>query len=327
MRTPQFWLIWMVLCLNVTAGIAVLAMASPMLQEVFGGKLLGLDAHAILSDAAEDGDRRGGGGSRRPDQPVQQPRPHLLGVDVGLSRPQEHLFRVLRRGHGRSTRSLPTWGIWGWRSLFVASVCIILTMYGGGFATIPAYLADIFGTQMVGAIHGRLITSWSVAGVVGPMIIASLRQTQLAAGVPKNLVYDNTLYIMAGFCSYGLICNCARPPGEGQALYERGASSRASGRCSTRRHRRKRSRTPRGAAWARCWWVSSHGLRSASPSPSASISHCKRRRRCSDREIVILPRSYGGGGAKRRRGTSPSARCARSSPVRTGEDEFCFNTL
>jgi hypothetical protein len=98
---------------------------------------------------------------------------------------------------------------------FVASVCVIITMYGGGFATIPAYLADIFGTQMVGAIHGRLITSWSVAGVVGPAIIAGLRETQLANGVPKNLVYDNTLYIMAGLLFCGLICNLlVRPVNE-----------------------------------------------------------------------------------------------------------------
>jgi MFS family permease len=102
---------------------------------------------------------------------------------------------------------LPTWGHLGLPFLFVASICIILTMYGGGFATVPAYLADIFGTQMVGAIHGRLITSWSVAGVVGPAIIAGLRQFQLDHGVAHNLVYDFTLYIMAGLLFVGLICN------------------------------------------------------------------------------------------------------------------------
>jgi hypothetical protein len=108
--------------------------------------------------------------------------------------------------------SLPTFGHLGLAGAFVAAACVILTMYGGGFATIPAYLADIFGTQMVGAIHGRLITSWSVAGVAGPMIIASLRQTQLAAGVAKSLVYDNTLYIMAGLLFIGLICNALVRP-------------------------------------------------------------------------------------------------------------------
>jgi hypothetical protein len=80
-------------------------------------------------------------------------------------------------------------------------------MYGGGFATIPAYLADLFGTQMVGAIHGRLITSWSVAGVVGPALIAGLRQFQIDHGVAHALVYDITLYLMAFLLFCGLICN------------------------------------------------------------------------------------------------------------------------
>jgi len=102
---------------------------------------------------------------------------------------------------------LPTWGHLGIAALFVASICIIMTMYGGGFATVPAYLADIFGTQMVGAIHGRLITSWSVAGVVGPALIAGLRQFQIDHGVAHALVYDITLYIMAGLLVVGLLCN------------------------------------------------------------------------------------------------------------------------
>ena len=102
---------------------------------------------------------------------------------------------------------LPTWGHLGLPALFVISICIILTMYGGGFSTVPAYLADIFGTQMVGAIHGRLITAWSVAGVVGPALIAGMRQFQIDHGVPHALVYDRTLYIMAVLLFGGLVCN------------------------------------------------------------------------------------------------------------------------
>jgi MFS family permease len=102
---------------------------------------------------------------------------------------------------------LPTWGHLGIPILFVASVCVILTMYGGGFATVPAYLADIFGTQMVGAIHGRLITAWSVAGVVGPALVAGLRQFQIDHGVAPARVYDTTLYIMAFLLFCGLVCN------------------------------------------------------------------------------------------------------------------------
>jgi MFS family permease len=210
-RTPQFWLIWLVLGLNVTAGIAVLAMASPMLQEVFGGRLLGLDARAALSDAQKAAIVAAAAG--------------LVGL-LSLFNSLGRIFWASMSDYlGRKNTYyvffafgivlyalLPTFGHMGLAGAFVAAACMILTMYGGGFATIPAYLADIFGTQMVGAIHGRLITSWSVAGVAGPMIIAGLRQTQLAAGVPKNLVYDNTLYIMAGLLLVGLVCNALVRP-------------------------------------------------------------------------------------------------------------------
>jgi len=211
MATPQFWLIWMVLGLNVTAGIAVLAMASPMLQEVFGGKLLGLDVHAALSDPQK--------------KAIVAAAAGLVGL-LSLFNSLGRIFWASMSDYlGRKNTyfvffilgialyaSLPTLGHMGLALAFVAAACVILTMYGGGFATIPAYLADVFGTQMVGAIHGRLITAWSVAGVAGPMIIASIRQTQLAAGVPKNLVYDNTLYIMAGLLLVGLICNALVRP-------------------------------------------------------------------------------------------------------------------
>jgi MFS family permease len=205
-RTPQFWYIWGVLCVNVTAGIAVIAMASPMLQEVFGAKLLGLDAHTVLSDAQKAALVAAAAG--------------LVGL-ISLFNSVGRIFWASASDYlGRKNTYfiffvlgmllyalLPTWGHLGLAGLFVASVCVILTMYGGGFATVPAYLADIFGTQMVGAIHGRLITSWSVAGVVGPALIAKLREAQLAAGIPKNLVYDRTLYIMAALLFIGFVCN------------------------------------------------------------------------------------------------------------------------
>jgi hypothetical protein len=99
--------------------------------------------------------------------------------------------------------SLPTLGHLGLAGRFVITVCLILTMYGGGFATVPGYLADIFGTQMVGAIHGRLLTAWSVAGIIGPFLIAAVRQAQINAGVAQRLVYDRTLYILAGLLPRG----------------------------------------------------------------------------------------------------------------------------
>jgi MFS family permease len=210
-RTPQFWLIWGVLCLNVTAGISVIAMASPMLQEVFGGRLLGLDVHATLTTAQKAAIVASAAG--------------LVGL-ISLFNSLGRIFWASLSDYlGRKATyviffvlgmvlyaALPTWGHMGLAAAFVASICIILTMYGGGFATIPAYLADIFGTQMVGAIHGRLITAWSVAGVVGPALIAGLREVQLANGVPKSLVYDGTLYIMAFLLFCGLILNLMVKP-------------------------------------------------------------------------------------------------------------------
>jgi hypothetical protein len=92
-------------------------------------------------------------------------------------------------------------------ALFVLFVCIILSMYGGGFATIPAYLSDLFGTKMVGAIHGRLLTAWSTAGVLGPLLIGYLRQYQLDHGVPKAQVYSFTMYILAALLALGFLCN------------------------------------------------------------------------------------------------------------------------
>ena len=101
----------------------------------------------------------------------------------------------------------PTLAHMGALSLFVIAFCVILSMYGGGFATVPAYLADIFGTQFVGAIHGRLLTAWSTAGVLGPLVIGYIRDAQIAAGVPRALVYDRTMYILVGFLLVGLIAN------------------------------------------------------------------------------------------------------------------------
>lgn len=211
-KTPQFWLVWGVLFLNVTAGIAVISMASPMLQDVFGGKLAGLtEAAADLTPVQKAAIVAAAAG--------------LVGL-ISLFNSLGRLFWAsLSDRIGRKNTYytffvlgiivyclLPTWGHLGMAGLFVISICVILSMYGGGFATVPAYLADLFGTQMVGAIHGRLLTAWSAAGIVGPMLIASIRQAQLDAGVAKNLVYDRTLYIMAALLFVGLICNLLVKP-------------------------------------------------------------------------------------------------------------------
>jgi hypothetical protein len=96
----------------------------------------------------------------------------------------------------------------GNKALFVLAFGIILSMYGGGFATIPAYLADIFGTQFVGAIHGRLLTAWATAGIVGPVVVNYIREAQIGAGVaPGPALYTGTMYILAGMLALGLIAN------------------------------------------------------------------------------------------------------------------------
>jgi MFS family permease len=205
-KTPQFWCIWVVLCMNVSAGIGVLAMASPMFQDVFGGRLIGADPSVTLSTEQKAAIVAAAAG--------------LVGLISLLNSLGRIFWSSVSDYIGRKNTYfiffilgivlyclMPTLGHAGLAGLFVVTVCVIMTMYGGGFATVPAYLADMFGTQMVGAIHGRLLTAWSVAGVIGPLLIANIRQFQLDHGVAKNLVYDNTLYILAGLLLIGLIAN------------------------------------------------------------------------------------------------------------------------
>jgi hypothetical protein len=93
------------------------------------------------------------------------------------------------------------------KGLFALMFGTIASMYGSGFATVPAYLADIFDTQFVGAIHGRLLTAWSTAGIIGPVVVNYIRQGEFAAGVPLDHVYDVTIYILAGMLALGFFCN------------------------------------------------------------------------------------------------------------------------
>jgi MFS family permease len=204
---PQFWLVWMVLFLNVSAGIGILAMASPLLQEVFGGRLIGVDLAFNDLDAAQKG--------------------QIAAIAAGFTGLLS-LFNICGRFLwascsdyiGRKATyfvflmlgfvlyvSIPSLAHSGQLALFVAFICIILSMYGGGFSTVPAYLADLFGTQMVGAIHGRLLTAWAAAGVLGPILISYIREYQIAHGVPKAQAYDVTMYVLAGLVLVGVLCN------------------------------------------------------------------------------------------------------------------------
>jgi len=207
-KTPQFWLIWWVLCLNVSAGIGIIGMASPMLQEVFGGKLighpeLGFNALSVEQKAAIAAIAAGFAG--------------LLSLfNIGGRFFWASLSDYIGRKNTYYVFFLlgialyapaPWFAQIGSKVLFVLAFGIILSMYGGGFATVPAYLADMFGTQFVGAIHGRLLTAWSTAGVIGPVVVNYIREAQLAAGVPRDHLYDFTSYVLCGMLIIGLICN------------------------------------------------------------------------------------------------------------------------
>lgn len=204
---PQFWLIWMVLCMNVSAGIGVIGMASPMLQEVFGGALIGVNQKFGELDKAQ----------LAAIASVAAGFTALLSLfNIGgrffwaslsdkLGRKMTYVvFFVLG---GVLYFGVPGSAAAGNIVLFVAAFCVILSMYGGGFATVPAYLADLFGTQMVGAIHGRLLTAWATAGVLGPVVVNYMREYQLGLGMAREQVYNQTMYILAGMLVVGLVCN------------------------------------------------------------------------------------------------------------------------
>jgi len=207
-KTPQFWLMWWVLCLNVSAGIGIIGMASPLLQEIFGGELIGHPELGFNALSAEQ---------KTAIAAIAAGFAGLLSLfNIGGRFFWASLSDYIGRKNTYYTffllgialyASTPFFAQIGSKVLFVGAFCIILSMYGGGFATVPAYLADMFGTQFVGAIHGRLLTAWSTAGVIGPVVVNYIREAQLAAGVPRDHLYDFTSYVLCGMLVIGLICN------------------------------------------------------------------------------------------------------------------------
>ena len=198
-KTPQFWLLWVVLLCNVTAGIGVLETASPLIQETFSDAAMGPGRGVTAAAAAGF---------------------------VGLL----SLFNLLGRFFwssasdklGRKTAYaiyfglgillyalIPTLGHNLQLTLFVVVACVIISMYGGGFATAPAYLSDLFGKYQVGAIHGRLLTAWSTAGVLGPLIVHSLSESRKAAHFTGAAAYQTVFYTMAGLLAVGLLADLA----------------------------------------------------------------------------------------------------------------------
>ena len=190
LRTPQFWLIWWVLCLNVTAGIGVLGQASAMSQEMFPGKVTVTAAAGFVGLMSLF--NMGG-------------RFFWASVSDYIGRKSTYfaffVFGFLLYA------AVPYTGEAGSVGLFVLCFCIIISMYGGGFATVPAYLRDMFGTRYVGAIHGWLLTAWSMAGIFGPVLVNYIRQYNVEHGVAKADAYDVTMYVMSALLIIGFICN------------------------------------------------------------------------------------------------------------------------
>jgi MFS family permease len=190
LKTPQFWLIWWVLCLNVTAGIGVLGQASAMSQEMFPGIITPIAAAGFVGLMSLF--NMGG-------------RFCWASVSDYIGRKNTYfVFMVL--GFILYC-TVPHAGATGSVALFVVCFLIIISMYGGGFSTVPAYLKDMYGTRYVGAIHGLLLTAWSMAGIFGPVLVNYIRAYNVANGVPKAQAYNTTMYIMAGLLVIGFICN------------------------------------------------------------------------------------------------------------------------
>jgi MFS family permease len=207
-KTPQFWLIWSVLLLNVAASIGIIGVASPMLQELFGGRLIG-DPGTLFT--AFDADQKkaaatvGAGfvgiislfniGGRFFWAALSDRigRKALYGVMTALG--------CLLYGLAAPATAAVSLGA------FILTFAVVASMYGGGFAAVPAYLADTFGTKYVGAIHGRLLTAWSLAGIVGPLFVAGVRDARIAAGIPRDQVYQPIYLGLAALLGIAFVLN------------------------------------------------------------------------------------------------------------------------
>ena len=189
LRTPQFYLLWTILFINVTAGIGILAQASPMMQDMFGRTPLEAGAVVSLISLFNAGGRFAWASAS----------------DYIGRRNTYTIFFVAQLALFLLIPGLAARGNW-W--LFQVSLFAVFTMYGGGFATIPAFLADIFGSMNVGAIHGAVLTAWSAAAIVGPLVITELSnraKAALPAGANRVGIYDAPLEVLAGLLAVGAV--------------------------------------------------------------------------------------------------------------------------
>jgi MFS family permease len=194
MKTLPFWLLWVVLFVNVTAGIGILAQAAPMAHDMFP-------------------------------ETFDETAPVFVAMLSFFNMVGRFLWSSASDWMGRKWTyaiffvlgtllyaAVPLTGRLGSAAMFCVATAVLMTMYGGGFATIPAYLSDVFGSRNVGAVHGRLLTAWSAAGVAGPVLINYLREYQSEHGVPRALAYDLTMWLMAGLLVVGCVCNALVRP-------------------------------------------------------------------------------------------------------------------
>jgi MFS family permease len=183
-RTPQFWLLWGVLFINVTAGIGILSQASPMMQDMFSKTAKQAAVVVSLISVFNAGGR-------------------FLWAFASDFLGRRNTYLLFFALQFVLFLLVPGFGAGGQWVFFQIAMFTIFTMYGGGFATIPAFLADIFGSENVGAIHGAVLTAWSAAAVVGPVIIGALSERSKAAGNIHK--YDTPLHVLAGLLLVGLL--------------------------------------------------------------------------------------------------------------------------
>ncbi|MFC0113359.1 OFA family MFS transporter [Kibdelosporangium aridum] len=191
-KTPQFWCLWVVLCFNVTAGIGILEKASPMITDFFRETPVPVSASAAAGFVAllSLANMLGRIGWSSTSDLLGRKNMYRLYLGAGAL-----LYLVIALFTNES------------KILFIICAMLILSFYGAGFATVPAYLKDLFGTYQVGAIHGRLLTAWAVAGVLGPLIINAIADAQKAAGKSGPALYTTSLYIVIGLLVIGFIAN------------------------------------------------------------------------------------------------------------------------
>ena len=187
-KTPQFWMLWVVLCMNVSAGIGILGQASPMIQDMFKVTPAAAAGYVGLLSLCNLGGR-------------------FLWSSISDLTGRKGIYVIYFVLGALLYASVPWIQGQGNVTLFVVVTGLILTMYGGGFATIPAYLRDLFGSYQVGAIHGRLITAWSMAAILGMQLVDRISKARKDAGIDPAHAYNPIFYLMVGLLLIGLLAN------------------------------------------------------------------------------------------------------------------------